>query len=431
MSIPLDRLYHYIESIVNKITNNVIIYRFYPHGSKKLEDLQELERQYTWEEKALKISMYCNDQEPLNYDLYQNIVPVYVFPTLLNSLSLYSNNNLICKPTIYSKVFLLHSEKRSTNLEKYQKDQFIPIYYWSHALIALDWFRFAQHTQQTKNINKQFLVYNRSWSGTREYRLKFADLLIHAGLENHCKISVNPIEPELGILYRQYQFINPTWKPDHVLEEYFPMNTAQSHYSADFNLKDYESTDIEIVLETLFDDERLHLTEKSLRPIACGQPFILAGTHGSLEYLRSYGFKTFGHIWNEQYDLIENPKERLVAVTNLMKEINDWGAEEKINKLKAAQSIADYNKTHFFSEEFFNQVIAELKNNLIYAVNQLHKTNSFKPFIDRWEHRLIFKEIRDFLENEKPGQSPAVSTIKQVNNVLNIAKNLHQQLNNQ
>ena len=209
------------------------------------------------------------------------------------------------------------------------------------------------------------------------------------------------------------------------------MNTAQSHYSADFNLKDYESTDIEIVLETLFDDERLHLTEKSLRPIACGQPFILTGTHGSLEYLRSYGFKTFGHIWNEQYDLIENPKERLVAVTNLMKEINDWGAEEKINKLKAAQSIADYNKTHFFSEEFFNQVIAELKNNLIYAVNQLHKTNSFKPFIDRWEHRLIFKEIRDFLENEKPGQSLAMSTIKQVNNVLNIAKNLHQQLNNQ
>ena len=174
----------------------------------------------------------------------------------------------------------------------------------------------------------------------------------------------------------------------------------------------------------MFDDDRLHLTEKSLRPIACGQPFILAGTYGSLKYLRSYGFKTFNNIWNEQYDNIEDPQERLVAITDLMKQIASWSLKEKSSNLAKAQAITDYNKKHFFSEEFFNQVITELKNNLQLAINQVHETNSFKPFIDKWEHFLTFKEINNFLENTPPGE---IRTKKQVENVLKIAKELHQQ----
>ena len=30
MSIPLDQLYNYIDNIVKEITDNIIIYRFYP-----------------------------------------------------------------------------------------------------------------------------------------------------------------------------------------------------------------------------------------------------------------------------------------------------------------------------------------------------------------------------------------------------------------
>jgi hypothetical protein len=423
MSIPLDRLYHYIDNIAKEITDNIIIYRFYPHGSKKLEDLKELTVLETWGELALHISLYCNDQEPLNYKLYQNIKTDNPFKKILKLLSLDKDNNLKIKPTIYNKVCLLHSEQRSKNLIKYQNNQFIGVYYWSHAIIALDWFRFAQHVQQKKNVAKIFLIYNRAWSGTREYRLKFTDLLIKLGIEKDCQTTISSIEPELGIHYNQYQFTNPTWKPNHVFENYFSLNNSHSHYSADFNIGDYESTDIEVILETLFDDDRLHLTEKSLRPIACGQPFILGSTYGSLEYLRSYGFKTFSNVWDESYDLIYNPKERLIAITHLMKTITNWNPKERINKLVEAQIITDYNKKHFFSAEFFNQITAELKNNLQSAVNQVHETNSFKPFIDRWDHYLTVKEINNFLENPTPGQF----TKKQVENVLKIAKELHQQ----
>ena len=424
MSIPLDRLYHYIDNIAKEITDNIIIYRFYPHGSKKLEDLNILAGPVAWEELALNISLYCNDQEPLNYKLYQNINPDYPFNKILRLLSLDKDNNLKIRPTMYNKVCLLHSEQRSENLIKYQNNQFIGVYYWSHTIIALDWFRFAQHVQQKKNVAKIFLIYNRAWAGTREYRLKFADLLIKSGIEKDCQTTISSIEPQLGIHYSQHQFTNSTWRPNHILENYFPPNTSHSHYSADFNLDDYESTDIEVILETLFDDDRLHLTEKSLRPIACGQPFILAGTYGSLKYLRSYGFKTFNDIWNEQYDNIEDPQERLVAIADLMKTISNWSLKEKSSNLAKAQAITDYNKKHFFSEKFFNQVITELKNNLQLAINQVRETNSFKPFIDRWEHYLTFKEINNFLENPPPG---GIHTKKQIENVLKIAKDLYQQ----
>ena len=425
MSIPLDRLYHFIEDIAKEINDNIIIYRFYPHGEKNRDNLQELNGPILWKERALSIPVYCHDQEPLDYELYQNITKNYKLRNILKSLSMelsmYSDRNLMHQPTIYNKTCLLHSEKRSTNLTTYQTNECVDVYYWSHALMALDWFRFAEHTTQKKQVDKLFLIYNRAWCGTREYRLKFLDLLVELGLENYCQTSVNPVEPDLGIHYKIHKFKNPRWCPIVSLENFFPINTAQSHYSADFDLNDYESTNIEVVLETLFDDSRLHLTEKSLRPIACGQPFIIAGTYGSLEYLRSYGFKTFGNIWDESYDTIENSEERLFAITNLMKTISQWTPEEKITKLINAQEIANYNRRHFFNKDFINQITAELKTNLISGLNQLLDEIDTAPFVTRWEKLLTYKEINSYLKSESDLRSP---TLSQVTAILQIAKSL-------
>ena len=421
MSIPLDRLYHFIEDIAKEINDNIIIYRFYPHGEKNIDNLVELHGPRSWKERALSISVYCHDQEPLDYELYQNITKNYKLHTILKSLSIEGSRNLMHQPTIYNKTCLLHSEKRSTNLTTYQTNECVDVYYWSHALMALDWFRFAEHTTQKKQVDKLFLIYNRAWCGTREYRLKFLDLLVELGLENYCQTSVNPVEPDLGIHYKIHKFKNPRWCPISSLENFFPISTAQSHYSADFDLNDYESTDIEVVLETLFDDSRLHLTEKSLRPIACGQPFIIAGTYGSLEYLRSYGFKTFGNIWDESYDTIENSEERLFAITNLMKTISQWTPKEKITKLINAQEISDYNRRHFFNKEFVNQIMAELKTNLTSGLNQIINEFDVKPFVERWEKLLTYKEINSCLESESDLRNP---TLSQVTAVLQIAKRL-------
>ena len=413
MSIPLDRLYQFVESVAQYILQDrVIIYRFYPHGSKNVEDMAILKDE-DWQITQLSPALYCNDQEPLDYDYYKTVNKKPRAPfkgSLPHFLKHY---------TVYEKVLLLHSERQSVDVEKYQQDQFIPVYWWSHAVIALDWFRYAEHVVLKKQSKKTFLVYNRAWSGTREYRLRFAELLVQLNLQDSCQTSVNPVEPELGIHYAYHEFKNPAWRPQTVLEDYFPINGMPSHYSADFDAGDYDATDIEVVLETLFDDDRIHLTEKSLRPIAMAQPFVLAATAGSLGYLRSYGFKTFGSIWDESYDSIKDPEQRLYAITNLMAQIDNWGSPVREKKLTEAQAIADYNRQHFYSDEFFNLVTSELTTNLTTALVDVEFTKNYQAWIDRWNVCLSDPGILKLVTDESKSNS---ITLTAINNIKNLNK---------
>ena len=401
MSIPLDRLYHYIESVAQEVYGNTIIYRFYPHGSKKIEDLSLIRPFTDWKSWQLTPQIYCNDQEPLFFEWYQNINR---FKTLLSTVTTFKefpfdlpDCNLTISPfTVYDKSIILHSEQRSQNVELYANSCFVPVYYWSHSLIALDWFRYAQHANFDKSsTTKKFLIYNRAWSNTREYRLKFLDLLVDHQLEDQCQTSVCPVEPELKIHYNQHDFKNVQWKPTHLLENYFSTKNIESYYSANFDDTDYTNTDVEVVLETLFDDDRIQLTEKSLRPIACNQPFILMATHGSLEYLKSYGFKTFSKIIDENYDSIKDPQQRMLAVISAMKKITQWTDQERCINMQQLQEIANYNQQRFFGQDFHNQIIEELKHNLEQGLNTIERTNTGSRFLN----------LRKILYQYKPARS--------------------------
>jgi hypothetical protein len=129
---------------------------------------------------------------------------------------------------------------------------------------------------------------------------------------------------------------------------------------------------------------RHHLTEKTFKPIAMGMPFVIVGTQGSLKYLRSYGFKTFGDIWDESYDLVEDPAERLIQIAELMKYISNWLPHQRELNMAKAQAIADYNQQHFFSNKFFDQITAELKTNLTLAFEKLEAMNTSQYLLERW-----------------------------------------------
>lgn len=414
MSIPLDKLYHYIESIARDVCkDNIVIYRFFPHGSKKLDDLSLL-HSYSWDS-DMSIELYCNDQEPLSWETYD--VPYYT--TDLNFRQMLLDNNIIPLNKnlrkgrgIYDDSILLHSELNSPEVEKYKASNFRTVYYWAHGIIAQDWFRYAQYESIDRSIDskKTFLIYNRAWSGTREYRLKFVDLLIENNLTNHCKSFFNPVEPQDNVHYRNHVYTNTKLTAINTLENYFCSSEASSNSSADYNLQDYLETDIEVVLETLFDDDRIQLTEKILRPIALGQPFILASSKGSLNYLKSYGFKTFNEVFDESYDSIEDPVERLTAITNTMKEILFWDEDKKIEKMKLARAIAEHNRNLFFSDKFFNQIINELKTNLLKAYTEIINDNTSKHFLNRRKTMYKHECMRSTLIN---GNFSKVSVTRQ------------------
>jgi hypothetical protein len=405
MSIPLDRLYYYIENIAQEVRQgDIVIYRFSPHGSKNIEDLSSI-RKVDYFMNSVAPQIYCNDQEPLNYDYYEDnlhMTPKWKNLFLDHGFDFENINFRRGYQNIYDRLVLLHSEQRSAEVEKYQKGQWITAYYWSHAIIARDWFRYAKHINLKKKVNKTFLIYNRAWSGTREYRLRFAEYLFRYGLIEHCKTFVTPIDEAVGVHYENHKFLNETWKPTLPIHGFFPKSWADSHSSADFSKEDYEETDIEVVLETLFDDTRLQLTEKTLRPIAVGQPFILASTHGSLEYLRSYGFKTFNSVWDESYDVIEDSHDRMVKIIETMEVIAGWSDSERESKMSMINSIVAHNKQHFFSNEFQNQVVGELRCNLHSALIEMEETNTSARFLEWRKKTSQVSTIREVMMEALP-----------------------------
>jgi hypothetical protein len=416
MSIPLDRLYHYIQDVAEQVYNNdIVIYRFYPYGSKNINDIKPL--RYDHHHEILVYSdvpeIVCNDQEVLNYEFYRYRVDRRSIDSSLSelyqqgTLPVTDYNLRSCHDSIYDKCLLLHSEKKSVNVQLYKNSHFIPVYYWAHAYIALDWFRYAKYvTILPAPAQARFLIYNRAWAGAREYRLKFVELLQQHCLGEHCYISFNPVDPESGIHYSNHEFKNSAFKPV-VINEVFPTTTATSNASADFSDDDYADTHIEVVLETLFDDDRIQLTEKILRPIACGHPFILVSTPGCLQYLRDYGFKTFSDIIDESYDTEPNCITRLELIIATMKKIANWSTDELAANLVKLKEISEYNKQHFFSDTFFKLIDSELRCNLTMAFREFEDTNTSKDFI---EHRKLYNKLPESWLSETRGRRKKNST---------------------
>lgn len=311
---------------------------------------------------------------------------------------------LISGSLYYDNSVLIHSEQNSEDLIQYQQDGWLTVHYWSHAVIARDWYRFAkidQRLNQVQSKTHKFLVYCRDWSDGREYRLKFLELLVQNSLLENCKVNVMHTNSS-GCHYKNHQFINEDFEiVDRDVITSVSANYISSTASADYVPEDFAVTDISVVLETVFDDQRIHLTEKILRPIACGQPFILAAGPRALQYLRSYGFQTFEPLIDESYDLENNNLVRLKKIVSSMEKIKSMSNKD----LEQLYKIARYNQQHFFSNEFFEIVKTELVNNLKVAFNQLEDSVGVKyTAIDRelrsqnLQHPEMYQELIQILE---------------------------------
>lgn len=316
--------------------------------------------------------MVCHDQEQLDKKDFEpyTLVNQFTFPppAVLKVITGMTGSQ-------WQKILLCHSEKNSSDLRWFENHGSIGVYYWTHAIIARDWFRYAEFDPalQRRNANQDFLIYNRAWTGSREYRLKFIELLVHHNLVGNCCTWFNPVDQNCH--YTNHKFVNSNLAiTNYNLHTEFQRTEAASWASADYCSKDYQNTRIEVVLETVFDSEKWHLTEKILRPIACGQPFMLASSPGSLEYLRSYGFKTFGSCWDESYDNETDCVKRLGAITALMSEFAKLDSKQKALILAQCKPIVEHNQRWFFSSQFREKITSEFKDNLQQALTKLFQS---------------------------------------------------------
>jgi hypothetical protein len=93
-------------------------------------------------------------------------------------------------------------------------------------------------------------------------------------------------------------------------------------------------------------EHSVFISEKTFKPIACMQPFIIVGSKHSLKYLRKLGYKTFDGFIDESYDELDD-NDRFLAIANALIKIKN--IEDKVSWYKSMQDILEHNHKLFLS----------------------------------------------------------------------------------
>jgi hypothetical protein len=316
------------------------------------------------------------DQEPIHSSIHRptfDQVLSYNLDITHGDTREYSRLN---KSRIKTAGFLVTSELNSERVDRICKGyKWKSLYYFFHGWAALDWFRgydrtfLIRHWTERK-IVKTFIAPNRIIAGERQHRL---EILYHIFKNNlaHNHISCPAVCPSENISILDAIIPLKSKYPD--IESVFSSRTLPINFAGENNHPMHscwlslfdESAEslLYLVTETVATGRRLHLTEKTFKPIALGMPFVIVGTCGSLEYLRSYGFRTFGHLWDESYDLAED-NVRIERIASLLRSLDELSAAAKQQLFESAHEVIEHNWNHFYNGGFEAVLWAELKDML-------------------------------------------------------------------
>lgn len=118
-----------------------------------------------------------------------------------------------------------------------------------------------------------------------------------------------------------------------------------SLHMADVEL--YQQSFLHVVTETIFHYPHNANGEKTWKPIANFRPFVILGVPGSLSDLRRLGFMTFDRWWDESYDDIQDPSQRLLAVADIIKWVCFQKLEELQILLKEMKPVLEHNHRYY------------------------------------------------------------------------------------
>ena len=271
---------------------------------------------------------------------------------------------------------LVTSERDSDSVNKicdYYK--WTPHYYFFHGWAALDWYRGYDKTfliapVEERTITKTFIAPNRIVAGERQHRLEVLYHIFRNGmLDNHISCPATCPAENISIHDAILPLIGRYPDIEHVFaQQTLPINfageTDHPMHSCWLSLFDESAESLlYLVTETVYTGRRHHLTEKTFKPIALGMPFVIVGTRGSLEYLRSYGFRTFEGIWDESYDQAEDAV-RIERIASLLRSLDELPVAAKQDLFEQAQEVIEHNWNHFYNGGFEKILWAELQEML-------------------------------------------------------------------
>lgn len=143
-----------------------------------------------------------------------------------------------------------------------------------------------------KDLRYLALMQMRRYSSEREYILSKLDDLLPSMLSS-CSWRHQTLPNDINDAYQGQRFMDPTW---------------------------YDQSYCSVVIETTMrTDACLFVTEKSFKPLAYHHPFLSMSQPGTLKWLGSLGFETFGNLFDESYDTVKDLDHKLSILRhNLM-----------------------------------------------------------------------------------------------------------------
>lgn len=234
-------------------------------------------------------------------------------------------------------------------------------YYFYHGWACQDWFRGYDKTfliprARDRAPTKTFMSPNRIVAGQRDHRVLFLYNVFQCGLE-HNHISAPRICPQenqdITDVASKYNNIYPNIEQAFrtaQLPRLFQGETTQHMTSCWLgNFIEAQDSLLYVPTETVYFGRRTHLTEKTFKAIAMEMPFVLVAPANSLEYLREYGFQTFGSIFDESYDQETDDIRRIEKVTALLRDLDNLTVKERQEIHQACVPIVEHNFNHFYS----------------------------------------------------------------------------------
>lgn len=213
-------------------------------------------------------------------------------------------------------------------------------------------------------ITKHYACLNGS---NRHHRTKFMHLLSSYDLLHFGMVSYQQVIKDLPELKTEYTKmnsvflttkphlrVNDSWDsskinailkgsaPEAIVLDSLAENPATQH-----QFPELQKCFVNIITESVFNYPHVYLSEKTFKGITAKRPFIILGPPGTLKELRNLGFRTFDSYFDESYDAIKDPADRMLAVYNEVTKICSKSIAELQKMLFDMQEDIEYNFNHY------------------------------------------------------------------------------------
>ena len=316
--------------------------------------------------------------------LYQGEAQYFV-PGSKVSLQAINLRDAVGKAGIYSTDFFIVGYHEAEKLMTEYCGQFNTSNRFYH--INVDYFHHFNELVDSKvNINLDQCRYNFSYMGHnhRMHRKLFSKYLIENNLyqENLVSFTNGKIAGEKNNLKKSFESNNefitfPLWTNDDWNYSQQMIDLYEKVELFDHKNKDIEDdlpdnnpvqpflqkSCVHFVCETVFDYTYPNPNEKLMQAITAKRPFIVIGPARTLTHLKCLGFKTFEDIFDETYDQIRDPNERMSRLMSMVLEIS----KKPLDELKEMVKKVEYNLNYNYDVLFFKRknLAKSLKESII------------------------------------------------------------------